>query len=285
MEIEIANNFYGLRFVAKDIDKYVYGEIYGRESSYRKESLLPLIRDGTVVEIGAHKGFFSILAGSVAERVISFEPNKENYDYFTRNIKLNNMGHITAINKAVSNTEDNRTFTVSNITPARHTLISSSFSGSGKAVEVECTTLAAILRDPNYMIDRIRLLKVDCEGAEYDIFLGCDPAVFQKIDAVVLEMHEISSIPHKMTELVQFFKQVGYTAEIYDERTMESMHLWMGYFAKPWLSNRLLSKRPRHLWMRWFARIGCAVMEYGRWKLRRLIEKMSTGLWKAWKKG
>jgi len=251
--MEIVNDFYKLKFVADtDSDQYVYNEIYGPENSYRRESLLPLMRDGTVVEIGAHKGFFSMLAGSVAKRVIAFEPNEENYDYLKRNIELNKMGHVIPINKAVSNTEDNRTFTVSNITAARHTLMPSGFSGSGKAVEVACTTLSAILCDPNYLIDRVRVLKVDCEGAEYDIFQGCDPTLFQKIDAIVMEMHETSSLPHKMTELVQFFKQVGYTTEVYDERTLESMHLWMGWFAKPWLSNRLQTMEPRYPWMRWF---------------------------------
>lgn len=237
---EITNSIYNLRFATtSESDRYVYSEIYGQEDSYRRERLLPFILDSTVIEIGAHKGYFSLLAGSVANRVFCFEPDFENFNYLSHNIQLNHMGHVTAINKAVSNTEDNRMLTVSNITAARHTLIASEFSGVGCTVEVNCTTLPAIFCNPEYSIDRVRLLKVDCEGGEYDIFLGCDTSVFQKIDAIALELHETPTIPHKMTELVQFLKQLGYTAEIYDERVMGDMHVWMAWFVKPWAYQRL----------------------------------------------
>ncbi len=71
--------------------------------SYRK---LRLRKGYTVLDIGAHVGDYSILAGyGVGSKghVIAIEPNPRLFGLLKRNIERNNMPNIIAINTAISN--------------------------------------------------------------------------------------------------------------------------------------------------------------------------------------
>ena len=228
----------GLRFRAGDIrargygasDAIVFGEIFGTEDAYRRDVLVPMMRGGTVVEIGAHKGYFTVLAASVAERVLVFEPDQNNYAALQKNVALNGGGNVTAIPKAVSDTAGTRTFTVSGITDARHTFFPSEFSGQGKTVEVECTTLADILEE--YRLASVDVLKLDCEGSEYDVLLSCAPETMRRIRRIALEMHESPEIGHQAAELVEFLESQGFEGEVYDEHDRPGLRTSMGQFVR-----------------------------------------------------
>lgn len=200
-------------------DVFVFNEIFGPEDAYHRETLVPLMRGGTVVEVGAHKGYFTVLAASVAEKVVVFEPADHNHELLVKNLNLNGAENTTALKQAVSDTAGRRSFTISDLTDARHTFFASPFSGTGATAEVECTTLPALLSD--FDIDEIDVLKLDCEGSEYDVLLGADPDVVRRIKHIVLEVHEAPSIPHTRTELVTFLESNGFSTEIYDENVRD----------------------------------------------------------------
>jgi FkbM family methyltransferase len=218
---------FGVRLRSGDIkargdspsDVFVFNEIFGPEDAYHRETLIPQMRGGTVVEVGAHKGYFTVLAASVAEKVVVFEPADHNYDLLVKNLNLNGAENTTALKQAVSATAGPRTFTISDHTDARHTFFASPFSGNGGTAEVECTTLPALLRD--FELDEIDVLKLDCEGSEYDVLLGVDPDVVGRIKNIVLEVHEAPTIPHTRTELVSFLESNGFSTEIYDENVRD----------------------------------------------------------------
>ncbi len=119
-------------------------EIFGWEDAYRLDDVLPLMKGGTVVEVGAHKGYFTILAAAHAERVLVFEPDVKNHGYILRNVELNQQRNVTAVQAAVADASEVRQFTVSSKTAARHTFYGSKFSGAGETVDVRCVTLTQI---------------------------------------------------------------------------------------------------------------------------------------------
>lgn len=212
-------------------DRYVFNEIYGREDAYQRETLLATVRGGDVIEVGAHKGFFSALAGKVARRVVSFEPARTNHSYLVRNMQRNGLDNVIAVNKAVSNTSDDRQFTVSKITDARHTFYATEFSGEGEKTTVRCTTLKDILLD--YSLDRLSLLKMDCEGGEYDIMFSLDDETLKKIPRIACEIHEGPGIPYTCQEFLQYMERKNFAVEVYDQRQMGSMLVCMA-----WLINK-----------------------------------------------
>lgn len=227
---KIYNVEYGLNFVCMtNSDDYVYNEIFGTEDAYRRDDIIPRIKNGTVLEIGAHKGFFTLLAAAYANKVIAFEPDNVNFRYLRFNIELNKARNIIPVNKAVSDTEENKSFTVSDMTAARHTFFQSEFSGKGIKHQIDCMTLNSVFE--TYSLERIDLIKMDCEGSEYDIIYSADRSLFKKIDAIAMEIHEIDSIPHKKNDLLKYMEELGYDAEIYDERWLGSLHVWMALFT------------------------------------------------------
>jgi FkbM family methyltransferase len=222
----------GLRFAAETAsDRYVFNEIYGSEDAYQRDKLLQRIAGGDVIEIGAHKGFFAALAGTVARRVVAFEPAPPNYPYLVRNMRLNGLSNVIAVNKAVSNTSEDRVFTVSQVTDARHTFYATEFSGGGTQTQVKCTTLKDAIFD--YNLDKLSLVKMDCEGGEYDILFNLDDETLQRIPRLACEIHEGPGIPYTWQDLIGFMESKGFTVEVYDQRCMGGMNACMA-----WMHNR-----------------------------------------------
>jgi FkbM family methyltransferase len=66
-----------------------------------------VIRKGdTILDVGAHLGYFSLLASTIcgdSGRVFAFEPHPQNYSLLKKNISLNGLTNITLVPKAVSN--------------------------------------------------------------------------------------------------------------------------------------------------------------------------------------
>lgn len=77
--------------------------------------------------------------------MLVFEPDADNYRYVLRNLELNGLDNVTAVQSAVTDSCGTRTFTVSDVTDARHTFFRSSFRGTGTSVEVPCVSLPAAL--------------------------------------------------------------------------------------------------------------------------------------------
>lgn len=215
---------------ASNSDVFVFNEIYGSEDAYQRERLLKLIKGGEVIEVGGHKGYFTLLAGQVAKRMVVFEPNETNFSFLKQNIDLNEFHHITPVKKAVANTSEIREFTNSNITDARHSLFESRFSGSKSKTSVLCTTIPDIIVD--YSISSISLLKLDCEGGEYEILQNLDPNIANYIPRIVCEIHECPEIPYKKDDLISHMNGLGYSSEIYSAREMQGIKLWMAWFSR-----------------------------------------------------
>lgn len=221
-----------LRFRIKTpSDQYVASEIFGKEDAYRLAELVPLMTGGVVVDIGAHKGFFAVFAGTVASRVLAFEPSPENFRFLGWNRKLNKMWHMVVCQQAVSDAVGDKTLLISAKTAARHTFFRTSLSGEGvKRITVKCTTLEQLMQD--HAIDRISLLKIDCEGGEYDILMKTNERVFERISAIALEMHEGKGIPGKKADMISHLEAAGYKSTVYDERVMDDVNLSMALFKK-----------------------------------------------------
>ncbi|MDB5571491.1 MAG: FkbM family methyltransferase [Hyphomicrobiales bacterium] len=215
---------------ASKSDAFVFNEIYGAGDAYQRERLLKIIERGEVIEIGGHKGYFSVLAGSVARRVVVFEPNELNFSFLKKNIDLNDFNHVTPVRKAVTSTSDIREFTNSSKTDARHSFFQTKFSGLSSKTPVICTTLSDVIID--YSVFNVSLVKMDCEGGEYEILFNLDPAMAQYIPRFVCELHEAPEIPYKKDDLLAHMQSLGYACDVYSSREMNGIKLWMAWFSR-----------------------------------------------------
>jgi FkbM family methyltransferase len=93
------------------------------------------------------------------------------------------------------------------LTPLAST--SASFDNKNvKKTEVEAVTLEQIMDE--YNLDRIDLLKLDCEGAEYDILYNAPTHLFDKIGMMTMEVHNGDVPRENLEDLKKFLTDLGY---------------------------------------------------------------------------
>lgn len=141
----------------------------------------------TVFDIGANVGNFSLFAAKhTSGQVFAFEPVKKNYDLLVNNIQLNQLTNVVPMQLAVAGTAGKVVMHVSAVDTA-HSITHEAFSQEGD-VEVEAVEIEAFCEKNN--IPRIDFLKVDCEGAEYEIFEKISSDMLRRINKIGIEHHE-----------------------------------------------------------------------------------------------
>lgn len=153
------------------------------ELSYRLDEI-PFEPDNVVLDIGAHVGIVSIyLAKKYPElKILAFEPMPENYQRLVRNLRVNSIENVYPINKAL--TGDGRFVSMEGSfhqNSGGMTVLNSNGNASLPSI-----TLQNIFEE--YELDRVRLVKIDCEGAEYET-LGATPELLNKVDYLRGEFH------------------------------------------------------------------------------------------------
>lgn len=154
------------------------------------------IRQGdTVIDIGANLGAFSVFAGASAKdvRVFSFEPMPDNYKRLLKNIRQNGLEEqIKAFETAVAGDTNGRRLFLGDAhghnttNPERENLAFD--SSESKTCDVASTTLTKILKENN--LNKNIFVKMDCEGAEYEIVKNVSDEDLLKIDYLSLEYHD-----------------------------------------------------------------------------------------------
>lgn len=166
-------------------DDYILREVFVERVYQRCLEQLPG-GASVVVDIGANIGAFSVLAASQnpALTVYCYEPFAENYRLLQENIQLNGLdGRIRAFQCAVGAERQTKTVFLSVAGGA-----SSMYEKRGQKVNLEVVALKDIFADNH--LERCNLLKVDCEGSEYEVLYSTPEEVFARIDAIGMEFHE-----------------------------------------------------------------------------------------------
>jgi FkbM family methyltransferase len=145
-----------------------------------------------VIDIGAHIGLFSLY---IAKRwpfvnVFAFEPFPANFINCSENLRLNTAANVILSSEAITN--DNRLLTMA--TDPRNSggasAIVKTFEANGIVSDLSSMTLDMVFSV--YGINRCKLLKIDCEGMEYEIVLGT--RMLDKVENLVGEFHASAHI-------------------------------------------------------------------------------------------
>jgi FkbM family methyltransferase len=150
----------------------------------------PLRSGDVVIDIGANQGFFSCYAASKGASVYAFEPFPESFERLRNNIERNGfLSSVKLSQVAVSSSSGKATFWCSDyLGGGANTIVETQLASIPGAIKnkivVETISMDSILSG---LAGRIRLCKIDCEGAEYNILGGLsDPS---RIDSFAIEYH------------------------------------------------------------------------------------------------
>lgn len=148
-----------------------------------------------VIDIGGNIGMVSIYLAKKYPflKIYAFEPVTQNYENFLINIQLNQIpkGTITVEHKAI--TCDGRNINMSiNALNSGGSSISDVISVGEVTQECNCnlksTTLEKVMC--KHKIKNLKLLKIDCEGSEYEILYGTTQDYLKRIECLRGEFHE-----------------------------------------------------------------------------------------------
>ena len=94
--------------------------------------------------------------------------------------------------------------------PEEHSLYSS--ADGNDYVTVECLTLPEIF--DSHQIDTCDFLKMDCEGAEYEILLSCPEEYLSRVKRFQVEFHEEPGIYHNRQDLIDALRRAGFDVAV-----------------------------------------------------------------------
>ena len=157
-----------------------------------------------VVDIGASLGSFSLFAAQQGAKVFAFEPAPASFEILSQNIQLNGgRNRISPFPQCVGGQAGKRDFFVSKLSP-----LSSFYAGKGEKITANCTTLEDIFEEQR--LPRLDILKLDCEGAEYEILYQTSPKVLERIGEIRLEYHVLPDKRTNPEDLTEFLLRHGF---------------------------------------------------------------------------
>jgi FkbM family methyltransferase len=167
-----------------------------------------LKKGDVVVDVGAHIGTFSIFASKLASKVYSFEPIGENFSLLQENIEMNKADNVYPFKMAVSKQNGETELFINDKNNAAH---SSYMHKESKKVIVKTISFEDFVKSNN--VSKIDFLKMDCEGAEYDIFFNCPKNILSMIGKISMECHNIDSKNNSLA-LKDFLQNNGFEVNI-----------------------------------------------------------------------
>lgn len=147
------------------------------------------IRAGeSVVDVGANIGVFAAYAATRAPgvRVFAYEPFPGNAEWLRRNVAESGLANVTVRQQAVAGGRGARVLHVFPESWIVHSLVLEDERAT-EEVTVDCVTLDDVLEENG--IGLCDLLKLDCEGSEYEILQGCSPQALARVRRIVGEYH------------------------------------------------------------------------------------------------
>lgn len=165
----------------------------------------------SVLDIGAHVGSFSVaFALRYPLAIISaYEPSPHGAAYLKSNIAANGLDdRVKGYEAAIASEPGSvRLYSNGDASCEASVIRSSDLDRELEpSIAIECVAVAfeAAMRSAG----KVDLVKMDCEGAEYDIILRSSPASWGSVSCVLLEYHPVSG--HSWDELRRYFEDLGF---------------------------------------------------------------------------
>lgn len=197
---------------------------------------------GTVVDVGAHIGLFTLLAARAvgpSGRVIAVEPNPQTRALLQGNLALNGLAErVTVLDVAVSNQRQKATLHVN-----EEGFLSNLFStedGCEREVEVDCVPLDELLVEAT----PIHVMKLDVEGAEVAALQGSQGIIAASPDITLfceLNPGTLQRAGFSPDDLLAALAELDFQAQAIDERSRTLVPVERARFDRPFVD--LLAKR------------------------------------------
>jgi FkbM family methyltransferase len=162
--------------------------------------------DDVILDIGAHIGLFVLFVAQFCRngKIFCFEPVRENYDLLLDNLKMNKITNVESFNMAVSE-KTGEVKIYLNEDESGHSM----FVPSTKFIQIQSTSLKNII-DANGL-GKCDMIKMDCEGVEYEIIDSLPSNYFDRIKKMCIEYHFADEKPYLIQSMIKKLNELCYS--------------------------------------------------------------------------
>ncbi len=193
-------DLFGAPFYVADPPSFVaqYEEIFQRGAyAFETDSPVPLVIDAGA-NVGVATAFFKQRHPNA--RVIAFEADPVLADIVASNVQSLGLRDVTVVPAALAPTDGTVTFWQQGGDAGR---VGGAPPRGGHPIDVPTVRLATYLHE---MVD---LLKVDIEGAEFDVLLDAEAGLVN-VARIAMECHSAADQPQRLGELLSMFTAQGF---------------------------------------------------------------------------
>ena len=162
-----------------------------------------LTSESTFIDVGAHLGYFSVLAALKCRQVFAIEPMEFLVPLIHRNTVANHLSNVHIIYAAAGREAGFVTM--------------DKIGGPGRTVGGEGKSLVPVVRIDDYFSDMITakdVIKIDVEGYEMNALAGARETLSARPKLMVEIHHKVEMFGHRREQVYDFLSDLGYTMRI-----------------------------------------------------------------------
>jgi FkbM family methyltransferase len=194
-------------------DLFVLREVFVEETY---ADILPLLpkRAVTVLDVGANLGSFCVwlAARHGIARGTCFEPDPSSFCLCRFNLFTNDCKQVEPVRKAMGGIARTLRMRVNTTRPGGNSIYAMP-SAEGETADVEVVTLTKWLAES---MERIDVLKLDCEGAEWEVVDHTPMELWQRFSLIVAEIHADPGQKHQPDEFPKLMEARGFRTQRWD---------------------------------------------------------------------
>jgi FkbM family methyltransferase len=163
-----------------------------------------------VLDIGANNGFFTCYAAAQGAKVFAFEPQPDTFELLQQNIASNNLvSLVSAFPYALGAEDGSATLHITDRLGGGMSSTQTRYVEKAKveikdSVEVPVRQFSSLINSLG--IDRMTMLKIDCEGAELAILQDIlDHGLDERIDYIAMEYHPEAYNMESLVSILDLF--------------------------------------------------------------------------------
>jgi FkbM family methyltransferase len=174
-------------------------------------------KEDIVLDVGAHIGHYTIISSERVGpkgRVVAIEADPSNFEMLNHNIRLNGLTNIISLNYAVYSKEEKVKLYLpskdSGFTIYNTIMTDRASTEKDKFIQVNANTLDNLLQQNRIREEDVNWIKIDVEGAEYEVLKGATNILSKSKDiALLIEVHGFDNYK----PIVEFLNSYGVEIE------------------------------------------------------------------------
>ena len=159
------------------------------------EYLLKTRVGGTMLDVGANVGFYSLVASLCFKRVYAFEPCSTTFSRLEKNIRLSMKNHIHACPLGLSSRSGKTLMRIFEANPGNNTiekLHTSEVMHNYTHEEIDIITLDEVAT--KFELEQVNFIKIDVEGHEAEVLRGAQETLRRWRPQLFIECHTNRSL-------------------------------------------------------------------------------------------